>query len=93
MKKLIVLLLATLSISAAATEYQIATTENNETIVFSSETCSFHKYLNVAHIITDDDITYACWGTLGKETIFFFENGEFLRMLTDEIHVMKQVGI
>lgn len=71
MKTIIALLIATLSISAAATEYKVATTENNETIIFSSETCSFHKHLNVAHIITDDNIIYACWGTFGKETIFF----------------------
>jgi hypothetical protein len=93
MKKLIALLFAAISINAAAVEYQIAITERNETILFSDEQCSFHKYLNVAHIITDGDVKYACYGTLGKETIFFFKDGGFLRMLTEEIHALPRTDI
>lgn len=94
MKTLIALLLATLSISAAAAEYQIATTENNETVIFSDLPCPFGKDLSVARIISGDSDVYACYGITEKEVVFFFNaEGENVRISKEEIHVMKQGGI
>lgn len=95
MKKLIALLLATLSISAAATEYQVATNKYKEIIIFSDLPCPFEEVpsLNDVKIITSNNIIFACYGVLEKEIVFFFENGNFVQVPLEEIHFMKPVGI